>query len=91
MSCARGLATRGLSNGRLTLAGEPAQVQGFSTTAANQGQTVWVESYFPFTEPMGILHNDGEVRLRTYEVSTCILHSREQEGRKKKKKTQPDL
>lgn len=68
-------------------------MQGFSTMGTNQWQPVWVESYFPFTEPMGILHNDGGGQAEDILKLAHVYYTpgNRKAGREKKKKKQLDL
>lgn len=87
MSCARSLATRGLSNGRLTLACNQHRCRVLVQKQPIRGRRCGLSHIFRLQNQWVFYITTGRSGWGHTEVSTRILHSREQEGRKIKKKS----
>lgn len=86
MSCAWSLATRGLSNGRLTLVCNQHRCRVLVLQQPIRGRQCGLSHIFRLQNQWVFYITTGRSGWGHTEVSTCILHSREQEGRKIKKK-----
>lgn len=86
MSCAWSLATRGLSNGRLTRVCNQHRCRVLVLQQPIRGRQCGLSHIFRLQNQWVFYITTGRSGWGHTEVSTCILHSREQEGRKVKKK-----
>jgi hypothetical protein len=86
MSWAQSLATRGLSNGRLTLASNQHRCRVLVLQQPMRARQCGLSHIFRLQNQWVFYITTGRSCWGHSEVSTCILHSREQEGRKEKKK-----